>query len=160
MKGPGTARNEKTNMKKYLVFALVVIALSSFASQAQTACNKTASQIANEFSAAFTAKKLDTLDADRGAAGRITLTIENSLSGKRTIKTFANLAAVEKWLTKREIDELPGRTASEQVTCKKGVCGFKIDGLLHNTLFLKSVTFGYAKGKCPFIKSIYIVDGA
>jgi hypothetical protein len=146
-------------MKKYIVLALFALSLSSFSIQAQTACKQTAEQIANDFSAAFSGKKLDTLDANRGAAGKITVTIENSLSGKLTVKTFANLKAVEKWLTKREIDELPGRIANELVSCKKGVCSFKIDGLLHSTLFLKNISFGYTKSKCPFIKSIYIVDG-
>ena len=146
-------------MKKNLVLALLVMALTSLSIQAQTACKQTAEQIANDFSAAFTTKKLDTLDANRGAAGKVTLTIENSLSGKLTVKTFANLTAVEKWLTKREIDELPGRIANELVICKKGVCSFKIEGLSHSTIFLKKISYGYTKSKCPFIKSIYIVDG-
>jgi hypothetical protein len=146
-------------MKKYIVLALFAMALSSFSVQAQTACKQTAEQIANDFSAAFSEKKLDTLDANRGAAGKITLKIENSLSGKLTVKTFADLKAVEKWLTKREIDELPGRIANDLISCRKGVCSFKIDGLSHSTLFLKKISFGYTKSKCPFIKSIYIVDG-
>lgn len=146
-------------MKKNIFAVFLVLAFSAFTVYAQTDCKQTTEQIANNFSAAFTAKKLDTLDAYRGTAGKITLTIENSLSGKLTVKTFANLKAIEKWLTKREIDELPGRTANELVNCKKGVCSFKIDGLLHSTLFLKKVSFGYTKSKCPYIKSIYIVDG-
>jgi hypothetical protein len=145
-------------MKKTTLLLIAVFAFCAFSINAQT-CKQTAEQIANDFSTVFTTKKLDTLDANRGAAGKVTLTIENSLSGKLAVKTFANLKAVEKWLTKREIDELPGRTANELVSCKKGMCSFKIDGLLHSTLFLKSISFGYTKSKCPFIKSIYIVDG-
>jgi hypothetical protein len=151
-------------MKKHLLLALFALALSSFAIQAQTACKQTTEQIANDFSSAFTGKKLDSLDANRGAVGKVTLTMENSLfedgeKGQFVVKTFANMKALERWLTKREIDELPGRTAKELVSCKKGVCSFKIDGLQHNTLFLKKVTLGFTKAKCPYIKSIYIVDG-
>jgi hypothetical protein len=151
-------------MRKNTLLLIAVFAFGAFGINAQTTCKQTAEQIAKEFSAAFTGKKLDTLDANRGAVGKVTLTMENSLfedgeKGQFVVKTFANMKALEKWLTKREIDELPGRTANESISCKKGVCSFKIDGLLHNTLFLKKVTLGFTKDKCPFIKSIYIVDG-
>jgi hypothetical protein len=146
-------------MKKNTFAVFLALAFSAFSIHAQTSCKQTTEQIANDFASAFTEKKLDTLDANRGVVGKITLTIENSLSGKLTVKTFANLKAIEKWLTKREIDELPGRIANELVSCKKGVCSFKIDGLSHSTIFLKKISFGYTKNKCPFIKTIYIVDG-
>jgi hypothetical protein len=151
-------------MRKNTLLLIAVFAFCAFGINAQTTCKQTAEQIAKEFSAAFTGKKLDTLDANRGAVGKITLTMENSLyedgaKGQFVVKTFANMKALEKWLTKREVDELPGRTANDLISCKKGVCSFKIDGLLHNTLFLKKVTLGFTKAKCPYIKSIYIVDG-
>ncbi len=146
-------------MKQQIILSLFLLAFTAIGIHAQTTCKQTSEELAKDFSSAFTEKKLGLLDANRSAVGKVTLTIENSLSGKLTVKTFANLNAVEKWLTKREIDELPGRTANDLISCKKGVCSFKIDGLLHSTLFLKRVTFGYTKSKCPFIKSIYIVDG-
>lgn len=147
---------------KNIILPIFVLAFFAYGNNAQTACNKTPELIAGEFTTAFEQKKLDSIDTKR--VGKITLTMENSLyedgaKGQFVVKTFANMKALEKWLTKREIDELPGRTANELISCKKGVCSFKIDGLLHNTLFLKKVTLGYTKDKCPFIKSVYIVDG-
>jgi hypothetical protein len=151
-------------MKNKIVFSIFILLLSSIAIHAQSNCKQTAEQIAKDFASAFEAKKLGRLDANRGAVGKITLTMENSLSedgakGQFSVKTFANLKALEKWLTKREIDELPGRTANELIRCKKGVCSFKIGGLLHNQLYLKKITLGFTKDKCPYIKSIYILDG-
>jgi hypothetical protein len=151
-------------MKNTILLSVLILAFSAIAIHAQSNCKQTAEQIANDFSAAFTGKKLDTLDANRGKVGKITLTMENSLfedgeKGQFVVKTFANMKALERWLTKREIDELPNRIAKELVSCKKGVCSFKIDGLQHNTLFLKKVTLGFTKDKCPYIKSIYIIDG-
>jgi hypothetical protein len=149
-------------MKKITLLLIATFAFCAIGINAQTTCKQTPDQVAKGFAKAFAEKKLDQIDAK--SVGKITLTMENSLvedgaKGQLTVKTFANLNALEKWLTKREIDELPGRTANELISCKKGVCSFKIDGLLHNTLFLKKVTLGFTKDKCPYIKSIYIVDG-
>ncbi len=151
-------------MKKQIILSLIVLAFSAIGIHAQTTCKQTSEEIAKDFSSAFTEKKLGRLDANRGAVGKVTLTMENSLyedgaKGQFVVKTFANMKALEKWLTKREIDELPGRTANDLINCKKGVCSFKVDGLMHNTLFLKKVTLGFTKDKCPYIKSVYIVDG-
>jgi hypothetical protein len=151
-------------MKKNPLLLLVLLALCAFGINAQTTCKQTAEQIAKDFAKAFETKNMGQLDANRGAVGKVTLTMENSLvedggKGQFVVKTFANLKALEKWMTKREIDELPGRNANNLISCKKGVCSFKINGLLHNNLFLKKVTMGYTKAKCPYIKSIYIVDG-
>ena len=151
-------------MKKTIILFTVIVAFCAIGIHAQTTCKQTAEELAKDFSSAFTGKKLGRLDANRGAVGKVTLTMENSLvedgaKGQFIVKTFANLKAVENWLTKREIDELPGRTANDLINCKKGVCSFKIDGLLHNNLYLKKVTLGFTKAKCPYIKSIYIVDG-
>ncbi len=151
-------------MKKNIILSIIVLVFCAFGINAQTTCQQTSEQLAKDFSSAFQAKTLGLLDANRGAVGKVTLTMENSLyedgaKGQFVVKTFANMKALEKWLTKREVDELPGRTANDLISCKKGVCSFKIDGLLHNTLFLKKVTLGYTKDKCPYIKSVYIVDG-
>jgi hypothetical protein len=103
-------------MKNTILLSVLILAFSAIAIHAQSTCKQTAEQIAKDFSVAFQAKTLDKLDANRGVVGKISLTIENSLSGELTVKTFANLAAVEKWLTKREIDELPGRIANCSVS--------------------------------------------
>ena len=151
------------NMKQNILLAIALIAFCAFRINAQT-CKQTSKQVAENFASAFEAKTMDQLDANRGAVGKVKLTMENSLAedgakGQFVVKTFANMKALEKWMTKREIDELPGRTANDLISCKKGVCSFKIEGLLHNTLFLKKVTLGFTKAKCPYIKSIYLVDG-
>jgi hypothetical protein len=151
-------------MKKIPLLIPILLVFCVFGINAQTKCKQTPEQSAKSFANAFEAKKLGSLDANRNSNEKIKLTIENSLvedgaKGQFIVKTFANFKAFEKWLTKREIDELPNRTANNLISCKKGVCSFKINGLLHNTLFLKRVTLGFTKDKCPYIKSIYIVDG-
>lgn len=144
-------------MKKTLLSALFVLFIS-FSVHAQTTCKQTIEQIAQDAASAFEAKKLGRLDAKRGKVGRVRLTMENSLAddddpGRFIVKTFANLKALEKSLYK------PAGRNADSFRCKKGVCVFAGEALLHNNLYLKKITFGYTKNKCPFIKSIFILDG-
>jgi hypothetical protein len=45
------------------------------------------------------------------------------------------------------------------VKCAKGVCTYNFDGgILHNNLYLKKITYGM-RGGCPYLKSIYLLDG-
>ncbi len=151
-------------MKNFLVISILVLSFFAVSAQAQTSCEQTAEQIAKSVAKAFEAKKLGSLDANRASVASITVKIENSLvddgaKGQFVTKTFKSLKAAENWFTKREVDSLPGRNSTPLISCKKGTCTFKSEGLLHNNLYLKLVTLGYTKEKCPYIKSIYIVDG-
>jgi hypothetical protein len=151
-------------MKNLLYIPVFVLAIFAVSINAQTTCKQTDAEIAKAVSKAFVGKNLGSLDANRLSKTAITVKIENSLvgdgeKGQFVTKSFKSLKAAENWFTKREIDELPGRNSFTFVSCKKGNCTFKSEGLLHNNLYLKRVTLGYTKEKCPYIKSIYIVDG-
>jgi hypothetical protein len=145
-------------MKNTILLSVLILAFSAIAIHAQSNCKQAVEQIAKDLSSAFTEKKLGRLDAKRSAFGKVKLTIEDSNagdddSGRLVYKTFANLNAIEKWLGKPL-----GRSVSA-FRCKKGVCIFAGEALLHNNLYLKKITFGFTKNKCPYIKSIYILEG-
>ena len=151
-------------MKNLLYFPLFVFALFAVSANAQKTCKQTDVEIAKSVSKAFVDKNLGSLDTNRLSKTAITVKIENSLvgdgeKGQFVNKSFKSLKAAENWFTKREIDELPGRNTFTFTGCKKGICNFKSEGLLHNNLYFKQVTLGYTKEKCPYIKSIYIIDG-
>ncbi len=132
---------------------------------AQNSCkNQSIEQLANSFAEAFQAKTLPQIDATKPFVTQITIRIENSLSsdgepGQYEYKRVKSFTAFEKWLKSNETDELPGRSIQPLISCKKGICTYDIQGLLHNTLFLQKISFGYKKDKCPYIKSVFIVDG-
>jgi hypothetical protein len=74
-------------------------------------------------------------------------------------KTFRTLAQVDRWFKSRERADGPGRNVGPLQQCSKGVCAFEVVGMNHNNLFLQKITYGMRKGK-PYIKAIYIADGA
>ena len=74
-------------------------------------------------------------------------------------KTFKTLAQVDRWFKRRETADGPARNKGQLKQCRKGVCTFEQEGMLHNNLYLKKITYGMRKGQ-PYIKAIYIDDGA
>jgi hypothetical protein len=91
------------------------------------------------------------------------MTIEHSLADdddpqRFEVRRFPSLAKFEQWLKSREIDDRPGRY-SREMTCTRGVCRANMDGgINHNSLYLKQITYGMSNG-CPYLKTIYILDG-
>ena len=107
---------------------------------------------------------MGSLDADRPYVGRFTIRIEHSLADdddpqRFEVRRFSSFARAERWFKSREIEELPGRNTRPLVKCVKGVCSYNSEGgLLHNNLYLTKITYGIRNG-CPYIKTIYILDG-
>jgi len=152
-------------MKKIIVSFMFVLVAFAMAAHAQNSCkNQTIQQLANDFAKAFESKTLAQIDAAKPFVTQITIRIENSLSqdgepGRFEYKKVKNFTAFEKWLKSKEIEQLPNRSIEPLISCKKGICTYDIKGLLHNTLFLQKISFGYKKDKCPYIKSVFLIDG-
>lgn len=149
-------------MKIYLLFLIILFTI--FSANAQNVCRKqTVEQLAESFAKAYKAKNLGQLDKERPLLGKVKFRIENSLAenekDQTEIKSFTNFKAAEKWLRTRETGGLPARNIIPLTECKKGVCTYNLQGLLHNNLFLTEFTFGYKKDKCPFIKTVFLIDG-
>lgn len=152
-------------MKKLIVSLLFILSIFTMAEQAQSSCkNQSIEQLATNFAKAFESKTLSQIDSTKPFVNLITIRIENSLSGKgepgqfeyKRVKSFTMF---EKWLKGNEVEGMPNRSIEPLINCKKGICTYNINGLLHNTLFLQKISFGYKKDKCSFIKSVFIIDG-
>jgi hypothetical protein len=153
----------KLTTKSYLVLALVLLA--SGLAEAQSKCKKQPIKtLVESFAESFSNKTMATLDKDRPYVGRFTIRIEHSLADDNDperfeVRRFSSFARAEQWFKSREIEGLPGRNTRPLLKCAKGVCSYSSEGgLLHNNLFLTKVTYGVRNG-CPYIKTIYVLDG-
>lgn len=112
----------------------------------------------------FTNKTMGTLDADRPYVGRFTIRIEHSLADdddpqRFEVRRFSSFARAEQWFKSREIEGMPGRYSRPVEKCARGVCTYNLDGgINHNSLYLKRITYGIRHG-CPYLKTIYVLDG-
>ncbi|MDQ3818748.1 MAG: hypothetical protein M3362_13860 [Acidobacteriota bacterium] len=113
-------------------------------------------QLATEVADAFKAKDLGKLDADHPYLGSVRVRVDHSLGPRVQIRRFSTLAQVERWFKRGGLD--PNRSAGALKGCRRGVCTFEQEGMLHNTLYLKRITYGMRKGR-PYIKSIELIDG-
>jgi hypothetical protein len=151
---------------KTLIATLTLILFSLWLSvRAQSPCKKESVQdLAKQIAEAYERKTLSSLDVQKPYPGRVKIVIENSLGepddkGRFVIKSFTSLARAEAWLKSREHDQMPGRESRPLVRCAKGVCTYNFDGgILHNHLYLKKISYGTRSG-CPYIKTIYLLDG-
>ncbi len=141
---------------KYLTLAVLLMSVITGSINAQN--KKTINELIGAIGEAFKAKTLRSLDAEKNHFGKITIVIQPSLGGKSVTKTFKSFEKVDEWLQSREKDELPHREVFTLNTCQKGTCTFIQNNLLHNTLYLKKVTYGYSKGRY-YIKTITLLDG-
>ncbi len=154
------------SMKRKLVSAPVLVLFSlSLPVRAVPQCKKQPIEdLAKAIAAAYEGKTLSSLDAQKPYSGRVRIVIEHSLAeddakDRFVIKWFTSLAKAESWLKSREREEQPGRETRPLVRCTKGVCTYNFDGgILHNHLYLKKTTYGI-RGGCPYIKTIYLLDG-
>jgi hypothetical protein len=146
--------------------AVTLIALTlSLSGRATAQCKKQPiDDLAKAVAEGFEAKTLHDLDAQKPYVGRVRLVIENSLAednarDRFVVRSFVSLAKAEAWLKSREHEEMPGRRSMPFQKCAKGVCTFNFDGgILHNTLYLKKISYGTRNG-CPYLKTIYLLDG-
>ncbi len=146
------------------ITTIVLIALVNVSINAKPCKKQRVEDLVKAFGQAFEEKALGRLDADRSYPGTVRIVIEHSLAEdddpqRFQVRRFASFTRAEKWFKSREIDGMPGRHTRPVEKCAKGVCTYNSDGgLLHNNLYLKKITYGM-RGSCPYIKSIYIVDG-
>ncbi len=122
---------------------------------------QTIQELANAVATAWGEGKLGSLDAGRPYVGSVKVVVEFQAGEPPVIerKTFRTLAQVDRWFKSRERADGPGRNTGQLKQCSKGVCTFEQEGMLHNNLYLKKITYGMSKGK-PYIKAIYVDDGA
>jgi hypothetical protein len=149
-------------MKKTLVLVLFCFCLPV---HAESPCAKQPPQdLAKSIAEAYVGKTMGSLDAQKPYVGKVRIVIEHSLAeddakDRFVIKWFPSLAKAESWLKSREHEEMPGRESRPLVGCAKGACTYNFDGgILHNHLYLKKITYGVRTG-CPYIKTIYLLDG-
>lgn len=121
---------------------------------------QTIQELANVVANAWGEGTLGTLDAGRPYVGSVRVIVEGSIGEPPLVerKTFRTLAQIDRWFKRRERADGPGRNIGQLQQCSKGVCAFEQEGMLHNNLYLKKITYGMKKGK-PYIKAIYIEDG-
>ena len=122
---------------------------------------QTIQELANAVATAWGEGKLGSLDAGRPYVGSVKVIVEGTVGEPPMIerKTFRTLAQVDRWFKSNERADGPGRNIGQLQQCSKGVCTFEQEGMLHNNLYLKKITYGMRKGK-PYVKAIYIDDGA
>ncbi len=122
---------------------------------------RTIEQLARDVATAWGEGKLGSLDAKRPYVGSVRVVVEATVGEPPLVerKTFKTLAQVDRWFKSREREDGPARNIGTLVQCNKGVCTFEQEGMLHNNLYLKKITYGMRKGQ-PYIKAIYIEDGA
>lgn len=118
-------------------------------------------EFANAVATAWGEGRLGSLDARRPYVGSVRVVVEGTVGEPPMVwrKSFRTLAQVDRWFKSRERGDGPGRNIGQLRQCSKGVCTFEQEGMLHNNLYLKRITYGMRKGR-PYIKAIYIEDGA
>ncbi|MFT3745782.1 MAG: hypothetical protein QM785_16010 [Pyrinomonadaceae bacterium] len=139
---------------KYLTLTAILLTAASFAfSQGRP---EPVESLAARVSQAFKTKKLSTLDGGNFYSGRVKFEVEHSLEGSKETKSFSSMKSAGEWLfrSRRQI----GVNAGNLQRCSNGTCSFTVNGMLHNNLYLKKVTYGYSNGK-PVIKTVYFIDG-
>ena len=152
-------------MVKKLIVSLAVVALLCVSVGAKPKCKKQPIKtLVEAFAESFSNKTMGTLDADRPYAGRFTIRIEHSLADdddpqRFEVRRFSSFARAEQWFKSREIEGLPGRYTRPVEKCARGVCFYNTGGgINHRSLYLTKITYG-VRGGCPYIKTIYILDG-
>jgi len=145
-------------------FTIALLA-SAVSIEAKPKCKKQPiKNLVNAFAESFSNKTMGTLDADGPYVGRFTIRIEHSLADdddpqKFEVRRFSSFAGAEQWFKSREIEDLPGRNIRPLLKCAKGVCSYNSEGgILHRNLYLTKITYGIRNG-CPYIKTIYLLDG-
>lgn len=144
--------------------ALMLIVIVGVAAYAKPCKKQSVVDLVKAVAKAFVEKKMGSIDVDRPYVGTIRIVIEHSLADdddpqRFEIKKFSTLARAERWLKSREIEEWPGRYSRPPEKCERGVCTYNLDGgINHKSLYLQKITYGI-RGGCPYVKTIYLLDG-
>lgn len=156
-------------MKPAFTFFSVALAIGLLASAVSVAakprCKKQPiKNLVEAFAESWSNKTMGTLDNDRPYVGRFTIRIEHSLADdddpqRFEVRRSSSFARAERWFKSREIEGLPGRYTRPVEKCARGVCSYNTKGgINHRSLYLTKITYGVRNG-CPYIKTIYILDG-
>ena len=142
---------------KFVVVAALILTFSlpGFAQSPQT---QPVEEFAKGVADAFAAGELGRLDAERPYVRTVRIRVEHSITGEVESRSFKTLAAAGRWLTSRERDEGPARNGGTLRRCRRGVCTFEQEGMLHNNLYLQRITYGMRRGR-PYVKAIHLIDG-
>ena len=122
----------------------------------EAAGGETIEQLAARVSAAYAAKDLASLDADKPYLSSFTLVVDDSLIDRTRSRRFTSMKQAERWMKRVIGDVNPNVGAFEK--CEKGSCTFADQGLLHNNLYLQVIMYGHSKGR-PYIKAMHFLDG-
>jgi hypothetical protein len=145
-------------MGNKLVLAGALILAFSLPGIAQSNQTQTPEELVKAVADAFSAGELGRLDAERPYLQTVRIRVEHSITGGVEARSFRTLARLERWLKGRETGEGPARNGGALRRCRRGVCTFEQEGMLHNNLYLQRITYGLRKGR-PYIKAIHIIDG-
>ena len=152
-------------MVKKQIVSLAVVTVFCVSVSAKPKCKKQPiKNLVTAFAESFSNKTMGTLDTDRPYVGRFTIRIEHSLADdddpqRFEVRRFSSFARAEQWFKSREIEDLPGRYTREVEKCARGVCSYNTEGgINHRSLYLTKITYGVRNG-CPYIKTIYVLDG-
>lgn len=118
--------------------------------------NGTVDDLARRFAEAFTGRSLVAFDAAKPYRGRVTMVVEHSITGRTDMRGFTTLKTAAQWLMRSRKEANLNAGGLER--CKNGTCTYADEGLLHNSLYLKKVTYGITKGRA-YLKSVFFLDG-
>jgi hypothetical protein len=119
---------------------------------------QTVEELAKAVADAFAAGELARLDSERPYLRTVRIRVEHSITGDVVTRSFRSLERLEQWLKSRERGDGPARNGGTLRRCRRGVCAFEQEGMLHNNLYLQRITYGMARGR-PYVKAIHLIDG-
>jgi len=119
---------------------------------------QTVEELAKAVADAFAAGELARLDAERPYLGTVRVRVEHSISGQILTRNFKTLERLGQWLTRREGADGAAMNGGALRRCRRGVCTFEQEGMLHNNLYLQKITYGMRRGRA-YVKAIHVIDG-
>ena len=120
--------------------------------------SQTVEELAKAVADAFAANELGKLDAERPYLRALRIRVEHSITGDIESRNFKTFEAAEKWINRRGMEDGPARNGGTLRRCRRGVCTFEQEGMLHNNLYLQRITYGMRRGR-PYVKAIHLIDG-
>lgn len=153
-----------TRKKSAVALATIIFTGLSTIASGKPCRKQSVERMVTAVAEAFVEKRLGVLDSDQPYVGSVRIVIEHSLADDNDpqrfeIRRFRSLARAENWLKSREIEEWPGRYSRPPEKCARGVCTYNLDGgINHKSLYLQKITYGI-RGGCPYVKTIYLLDG-
>ena len=151
------------NLMKRLLLATTIAVCSITVVIGQTS-DKQGRKLADTVSRAF-GNGLTRLDRQLLLRGRLKLSIQHWITDigqpEYEARTFANFAAMERWLKREENQPgFPVRTSGEKVSCRDGVCRLDLvdNQMAHNHVYLTRIWYGYSGGHI-YVKRIKILYG-